>query len=84
KTATYLSRSCGVFPAAISPAVLDFWRPASSVWVLGCDCLRLYSRVPTANVQVALRFMNGPVVFWDLSRVQEDYGEGRRGEPSYF
>ncbi|CAI9586660.1 unnamed protein product [Staurois parvus] len=65
-------------PQPISPAVLDSWRPASSVWAPGCDCLRLHSRVPTAHVRVALLFMNGPVVFWDLSRVPEDYGEGRR------
>ncbi|CAI9563567.1 unnamed protein product, partial [Staurois parvus] len=42
----------------------------------GCDSLRLHSRVPTAHVRVVLRFMNGPVVFWDLSRVPQDYREG--------
>ncbi|CAI9531515.1 unnamed protein product, partial [Staurois parvus] len=38
--------------------------------------LRFHSRVPTDRAQVALRFMNGPVVFWDLSRVPKDYREG--------
>ncbi|CAI9612812.1 unnamed protein product, partial [Staurois parvus] len=40
---------------------------ASSVWAPGCDSLRLHSRVPTAHARKALRFVNGPVVFWDLS-----------------
>ncbi|CAI9532955.1 unnamed protein product, partial [Staurois parvus] len=50
--------------------------PSSSVWAPGCDSLRLHSWVPTAHARVALHFVNGPVVFWDLSRVPEDYGEG--------
>ncbi|CAI9618067.1 unnamed protein product, partial [Staurois parvus] len=57
-------------PQSISPAVLYSRRPASSVWAPGCDSLRPHSRVPTA-----LCFMNGPVVFWDLSRVPKDYRE---------
>ncbi|CAI9544871.1 unnamed protein product [Staurois parvus] len=60
----------------ISPAVLYSRRPASSVWAPGCDSLRLHSRVPTAHAQAALSFMNGPVVFWNLSRVPKDYREG--------
>ncbi|CAI9548620.1 unnamed protein product, partial [Staurois parvus] len=59
-------------------------RPASSVWAPGCDSLRLHSRVPTAHARVALRFMNGPVVFWDLSRVPKDYGEGGREDTFRF
>ncbi|CAI9543151.1 unnamed protein product, partial [Staurois parvus] len=79
KTATYLSLSPVVCPPQpVSPAVLDSRRPASSVWTPGCHILRLHSRVPTAHVRAALRFMNGPVVFWDLSRVPEDYREGGR------
>ncbi|CAI9624462.1 unnamed protein product [Staurois parvus] len=31
--------------------------------------------MPTAHVREVLRFVNGPVVFWDLSRVPEDYRE---------
>ncbi|CAI9574026.1 unnamed protein product, partial [Staurois parvus] len=31
-----------------------------------------HSLVLTEYVRVALRFVNGPVVFWDLSRVPED------------
>ncbi|CAI9550431.1 unnamed protein product, partial [Staurois parvus] len=60
----------------VSPAVLYSRRAASSVWAPGCDSLRLHSRVPTANARVALPFMNGPVVFWDLSRVPKDYWKG--------
>ncbi|CAI9557985.1 unnamed protein product, partial [Staurois parvus] len=48
---------------------------ASSVWAPDCDSFRLHSRVPTAHARVALRFVNGPVVFWDLSRVPKDYRE---------
>ncbi|CAI9574447.1 unnamed protein product, partial [Staurois parvus] len=35
---------------------------------------------PIAHARVELRFVNGPVIFWDLSRVPQDYGggEGRR------
>ncbi|CAI9551779.1 unnamed protein product, partial [Staurois parvus] len=51
---------------------------ASSVWAPGCDSLWFHSRVPTAHEREALHFVNGPVVFWDLSCVQEDYGEGGR------
>ncbi|CAI9595422.1 unnamed protein product, partial [Staurois parvus] len=29
----------------------------------------LHSRVPTAHVREVLRFVNGPIVFWDLSAV---------------
>ncbi|CAI9558230.1 unnamed protein product, partial [Staurois parvus] len=53
-----------------------FQAPASSVWAPGCDSLRLHSRVPTAHMRVALSFLNGPVVFWDLSRVPQDFREG--------
>ncbi|CAI9601173.1 unnamed protein product, partial [Staurois parvus] len=60
----------------VSPAVLYSRRPASSVWAPSCDSLRLHSRVPTAHARVALFFLNGPVVFWDLSRVPKDYREG--------
>ncbi|CAI9552097.1 unnamed protein product, partial [Staurois parvus] len=60
----------------VSPAVLYSRRLASSVWAPSCDSLWLHSQVPTAHVQVALRFVNGPVVFWDLSRVPQDYREG--------
>ncbi|CAI9586103.1 unnamed protein product, partial [Staurois parvus] len=49
---------------------------ASSVWAADCDSLRLHSWVPTAHAREALRFVNGPVVFWDLSRVPEEYREG--------
>ncbi|CAI9541223.1 unnamed protein product [Staurois parvus] len=49
--------------------------PASSLWVPGCDSLQLHSRVPTAHDQEALCFGNGPVVFWDLSCVPQDYRE---------
>ncbi|CAI9535263.1 unnamed protein product, partial [Staurois parvus] len=71
-TATYLSLGPVVCPPQpVSPAVLDSRRPASLVWAPGCDSLRLHRRVPTAHARVALRFMNGPVVFWDLSRVQK-------------
>ncbi|CAI9593910.1 unnamed protein product, partial [Staurois parvus] len=59
-------------PQPVSPAVLYSRRPASSVWAPGCDSLRLHSRVPTAHARVALLFMNGPVVFWDLSHVPKD------------
>ncbi|CAI9563037.1 unnamed protein product, partial [Staurois parvus] len=63
-------------PQPVSPAVLYCRRPASSLWAPGCDSLQLHSRVPTVHAQVALRFMNGPVVFWDLSHVPKDYREG--------
>ncbi|CAI9584515.1 unnamed protein product, partial [Staurois parvus] len=63
-------------PQPVSPAVLYSRRPASSVWAPGCDNLGLHSRVPTVHARVTLRFMNGPVVFWDLSRVPKDYREG--------
>ncbi|CAI9589220.1 unnamed protein product, partial [Staurois parvus] len=53
-----------------------FQAPASSVWAPGSDSLRLHSRVPTAHARVALHFLNGPVVFWDLSHVRKDFGEG--------
>ncbi|CAI9586315.1 unnamed protein product, partial [Staurois parvus] len=77
KTATYLSLGPAVCPLQpISPIVLYSRRPASSVWAPGCDCLRLHSRVLTAHARVALHFMNGPVVFWDLSHVPKDYREG--------
>ncbi|CAI9553929.1 unnamed protein product [Staurois parvus] len=49
---------------------------ASSVWGPGCDSLWLHSRVTTAHARVALRFLNGPVALWDLSRVPQDYEEG--------
>ncbi|CAI9565788.1 unnamed protein product, partial [Staurois parvus] len=62
-------------PQLVSPAVLYSRRPASSVWAPGCDCLRLHSWVPTAHARVVLHFVNGPVVFWDLSRVPKDYRE---------
>ncbi|CAI9532820.1 unnamed protein product [Staurois parvus] len=53
------------------------------MWAPGCDSLRLHSQVPTEHVREALRFVNGPVVFWDLSRVPEDYrgGGGQRPFP---
>ncbi|CAI9544989.1 unnamed protein product, partial [Staurois parvus] len=63
-------------PQPVSPAILDSRRPAPSVWAPGCESLLLHSRVPTAHARVALHFMNGPVVFWDLSRVPKDYREG--------
>ncbi|CAI9562040.1 unnamed protein product, partial [Staurois parvus] len=63
-------------PQPVSPAVLYFRRLASSVWAPGCDSLRLHSRVPTAHARAALCFINGPVIFWDLSRVPKDYREG--------
>ncbi|CAI9606144.1 unnamed protein product, partial [Staurois parvus] len=62
-----------------SPFHQQFW---SSVWAPGCDSLRLHSQVPTVHVRVARRFLNGPVVFWDLSRVPQDYKEG--GEEDNF
>ncbi|CAI9543031.1 unnamed protein product [Staurois parvus] len=66
-------------PQPVSPAVLDSRRPASSVWAPGCDSFQTHhSQVPTAHARVALGFMNGPVVFWDLSRVPKHYREGRR------
>ncbi|CAI9623418.1 unnamed protein product, partial [Staurois parvus] len=65
-------------PQLVSPAVLYSRRLASSVWAPGCDSLRLQSRVPTTHARVALHFMNGPVVFWDLLRVPKDYREGER------
>ncbi|CAI9547270.1 unnamed protein product, partial [Staurois parvus] len=74
--------SCGVSP--VSLAVLYSRRPASSVWALGCDSVQLHSRVPTAHVRVALCFLNGPVVFWDLSRVPKDYREGGREDAFRF
>ncbi|CAI9580888.1 unnamed protein product [Staurois parvus] len=43
-------------------------------WAPSCDSLWLHSRVPT--VREALHFLNGPVVFSDLSRVPEDYRQG--------
>ncbi|CAI9551205.1 unnamed protein product, partial [Staurois parvus] len=77
--ATYLSLGPVVCsPQLVSPAVLYSRRPASSVWAPGCDSLRFHSGVPTAHLQIALRFLNGPVVFWDLSRVPKDYREGGR------
>ncbi|CAI9560947.1 unnamed protein product, partial [Staurois parvus] len=66
---------CGVFPAARFTSRLVFQVPASSVWAPGCDSLRLHSWVPTAYAQVTLCFLNGPIVFWDLSCIPEDYGE---------
>ncbi|CAI9587114.1 unnamed protein product, partial [Staurois parvus] len=51
---------------------------ATLVWAPGCDSLQLHSQVPTAHAREALRFVNGPVVFWDLSRVPEHYREGGR------
>ncbi|CAI9559252.1 unnamed protein product [Staurois parvus] len=48
------------------------------MWAPGCDSLWLHSQVPTAHARVALRFVNGPVVFWDLSCVPKDYREGGR------
>ncbi|CAI9573650.1 unnamed protein product, partial [Staurois parvus] len=51
---------------------------ASLVWAPGCDSLRLHSRVPTAHAREALRFVNSPAIFWDLSRVPED-GDGGSG-----
>ncbi|CAI9561659.1 unnamed protein product [Staurois parvus] len=56
--------------------------PASLVWASGCDSLRLHSRVPTVHAREALRFVNGPVVFLDLSCVPADYGE-RGGRTSF-
>ncbi|CAI9564186.1 unnamed protein product, partial [Staurois parvus] len=50
----------------------------------GCDCLRLHNRVPTVHARVALSFMNGPVVFWDLSRVPKDYRKGGREDTFCF
>ncbi|CAI9556890.1 unnamed protein product, partial [Staurois parvus] len=38
--------------------------------------LQLHSQVPTEHARVALRFLNGPVVFLDLSCVPKDYREG--------
>ncbi|CAI9573730.1 unnamed protein product, partial [Staurois parvus] len=79
KTATYLSLGPTVCPPQpVSPAILYSSWPAYLVWVPGCDSLRLHSRVPTAHARVALCFINGPVVFWDLSRVPKDYREGGR------
>ncbi|CAI9623197.1 unnamed protein product, partial [Staurois parvus] len=63
-------------PQPVSPAVLYSSRPVSSVWAPSCDGLHLHSRVPTAHARVALRFINGPVVFWDLSLVPNDYTQG--------
>ncbi|CAI9586094.1 unnamed protein product, partial [Staurois parvus] len=48
---------------------------ASLLWAPGCDSLWLHGRVPTAHARETLHFVNGPVVFWDLSCVPEDYGE---------
>ncbi|CAI9607540.1 unnamed protein product, partial [Staurois parvus] len=76
KTATYLFLGPTVCPPQpVSPAVLYSRRLASSVWAPGCDSLGLHSWVPTAHAGVALHFMNGPVVFWDLSRVPKKYRE---------
>ncbi|CAI9557522.1 unnamed protein product, partial [Staurois parvus] len=71
-------------PQLVSPAVLYSRRPASSVWAPGCDSSRLHSRVPTAHERVALRFVNYPVVFWDLSCVPKDYREGGKGREDSF
>ncbi|CAI9598525.1 unnamed protein product, partial [Staurois parvus] len=68
----------GVSPSARFTGRPVFQVPASSAWAPGCDSLRLHSQVPTAHVRVALCFLNGPVVFWDLSRVPKDYREGGR------
>ncbi|CAI9619436.1 unnamed protein product, partial [Staurois parvus] len=68
----------------VLPAVFSSWAPASSLWATGCDSLRLHSRVPTEHVRVALRFLNGPVVFWDLSLVPKDYREGGREDTFHF
>ncbi|CAI9555825.1 unnamed protein product, partial [Staurois parvus] len=54
--------------------------------------MRLHSRVPIVHARVELSFVNGPVVFWDLSRVPKDYREGghlpprsdRKWEPVKF
>ncbi|CAI9536425.1 unnamed protein product, partial [Staurois parvus] len=74
KLDTYLSLA--VLPAAIFSGRPVFPATASSVWTPGCDSLWLHSRVLTAHARVVLHFVNGPAVFWDLSRVPEDYGEG--------
>ncbi|CAI9571983.1 unnamed protein product, partial [Staurois parvus] len=63
-------------PQPVSPAALYSRRPGIFSVGTGCDSLRLHSRVPTEHVRVAMHFMNGPVVFWDLSRVPKDYREG--------
>ncbi|CAI9576778.1 unnamed protein product, partial [Staurois parvus] len=57
-----------------------FLSPASSLWALGCDSLQLHSRVPTEHARQALCFLNGPVVFWDLSRDPQDFREGGRSQ----
>ncbi|CAI9563488.1 unnamed protein product, partial [Staurois parvus] len=71
-------------PQPVSLAVLYSWRPVSSVWAPGCDSLRPHTRVPTVHARVVLCFMNGPVVFWDLSRVPKDYREGGREDTFRF
>ncbi|CAI9599558.1 unnamed protein product, partial [Staurois parvus] len=65
-------RSHGVLPAAHFTSHLVFLEPASSVWAPGCDSLQLHSQLPSCEKLC----LNGPLVFWDLSRVPEDYGEG--------
>ncbi|CAI9605253.1 unnamed protein product, partial [Staurois parvus] len=55
--------------------------PAFLMWAPSCDSLWLQSRVPTAHAREALHFVNSPVVFWDLSHVPEDYGEGGKATP---
>ncbi|CAI9550432.1 unnamed protein product, partial [Staurois parvus] len=53
---------------------------ASLVWAPSCDRLRLHSRVPTAHAREVLCFVNGLLVFWDLSRVPQDYREDNSSE----
>ncbi|CAI9542671.1 unnamed protein product, partial [Staurois parvus] len=63
--------SCVLTTAGFTGRLLSL-APASLVWAPGCDSLWLHSQLPTANAREALRFVNGPVVFWDLSHVPED------------
>ncbi|CAI9581365.1 unnamed protein product, partial [Staurois parvus] len=58
--------------------------PASSLWAPGCDSLRLHSRIPSAHARVVLCFLNGSVVFGDLSRVPKDYREGGKEDTFHF
>ncbi|CAI9593926.1 unnamed protein product, partial [Staurois parvus] len=74
----------GIHPTAGFTGPLLSLALASLVWAPGCDSLRLHSQVPTAHAQEVLRFVNGPVVFGDLSRVPEDYGEGGGGDNFHF
>ncbi|CAI9568496.1 unnamed protein product, partial [Staurois parvus] len=82
KTATYLSLS-------VSPAACFTGHPVfqeAGIFSVGtsCESLQLDSRVPTAHAREVLHFMNGPVVFWDLSRVPKDYRKGGREDTFRF